>query len=119
VGVVAYPVDGGNPVPVFDTMWEVAHWTPDGKQFCVRFRDPGAKTLSVALLPVSASTELPLPAGGLTSPAQAARLPGARVVATQVPASAEIADAAISADFSAAAIVRTAVHRNLYRVPLP
>jgi serine/threonine protein kinase len=120
VGVVAYPVNGGNPVSVFDTMWPVAQWASDGKQFYVRLRDGAAKTLSLVLLPVSAGNELPaLPAGGLTSPAQAARLPGAKVVATQVPADADVVAAAITADFSVAAIVRTAVHRNLYRVPLP
>jgi hypothetical protein len=36
-----------------------------------------------------------------------------------VAARSDVATVAISPDFSTVAIVRTAVHRNLYRVPLP
>ena len=117
---MAYPVGGWKPVPVFDTMWPVAQWAPDGTAFHVRFRGDNDTAWSIASVPISAGAELPaIPVGGLKSPADAAHLPGARILPLPVPADSDIAGVALTADLSTAAIVRTAVHRNLYRVPLP
>jgi hypothetical protein len=107
-------------VPVFDTMWPQSSWTPDGKAFRVRFGGGNGRPLAIAAVPVSPSGDLPaLPAGGLRSPDEAARLPGATILEPGIPNDSDIAEVAFTSDFSIAAIVRTAVHRNLYRVPLP
>jgi hypothetical protein len=71
------------------------------------------------MIPIPRNRELPaLPPSGLGSADDAPRLEGATVVPLPVPGAPDIAAVAMTADFSTAAIVRTAVHRNLYRVPL-
>ena len=64
-------------------------------------------------------TALGIRAGGLKSAHDDARLSGARILAPGVPPNSDIAGVALTADFATVAIVRNAVHRNLYRLPLP
>jgi Tol biopolymer transport system component len=119
-GVVAYPVNGGTPVAVFTTMWSMARWAPDGRSLYMEFERHDTPEVMIASVPVSAEHELPeLPPGGLKSAEDAAQLRGAKMIGLGVAASPDIAGVAVSPDFSKVAVVRTAVHRNLYRVPLP
>jgi Tol biopolymer transport system component len=118
--LVAYPVDGGTPVTVFDTMWSMARWTRDGRTLYLRFARDDAAEVTVVSVPVTPENELPpLPPRGLKSSRDAARIAGAKLIGLGVAASPDVAAVAVSPDFSTLAIVRTAVHRNLYRVPLP
>jgi hypothetical protein len=119
-GLVAYPVDGGRPVTVFKTMWSMARWTPDGRTLYMRFDRQDAAEVTIAAVPVSVEHELPpLPPSGLGSAQDAAQIPGAKMIGLGVAATPDVAAVEVSPDFSAVAIVRTAMHRNLYRVPLP
>lgn len=119
IGILALPAQGGRPVVISNQTWLAARWSADRKFFEILSQtdeDP---------VPVAASILLPLvddlpqvPAGGLSSPREAANLPGAKVVRHGIPAE-DMAAFASSPDGSTSAYIRTVVHRNLYRVPIP
>jgi hypothetical protein len=63
-------------------------------------------------LPIPSGSPLPvLPAEGVRSEAEAARLPGVRII--------EHGDISPGPDPSVYAFMKVTAHRNLYRVPLP
>ena len=75
--------------------------------------------LSSAMVPITPGRELPaLPSSGLNSADDIAAIPGAYVVQRTV-ATKDLAGFASSPNLSTFAFIRTAVHRNLYRIPLP
>ena len=80
-GVVAYPVEGGRPVAVFDTMWPVAWWEPDGNALpgAVQRGEETPRGRWLRCLFRRRLSSSALPAAGLKSPVEAARLPGAKV----------------------------------------
>jgi serine/threonine protein kinase len=119
-GIVAYPIDGGTPVTVFNSIWSSARWTADGKGFQMRFARQNTTEMLIATVAVSDDQELPvLPPGGLQTAHEAAQLPGTSIVTSPVAWAPDIALVDFGPDLSTMAIIRTAVHRNLYRVPLP
>jgi serine/threonine protein kinase len=121
IALLAYPVDGGSPVIISENVWLPARWSADGKFFLVTFSQEGGsgEMLSSAMVRVSPNKELPaLPASGLNSADDIAAIRGAYIVQRSVP-SKDMAGFAASPDLKMFAVVRTAVHRNLYRIPLP
>jgi eukaryotic-like serine/threonine-protein kinase len=121
IALLAYPVNGGKPLVISENVWLPARWSVDGKFFLVTFTQDGGSgpMLSVAMVPVTADKEVPtLPATGLSSAEDIARLRGAYIVRRSIRTN-DLAAYAQSPKLSTYAVVRTVVHRNLYRVPLP
>ena len=121
IALIAYQVNGGKPVVVSQNTWLPARWSPDGKFFQVIFEQEikSGKALSLSMFPVSAGTELPsLPRSGLNSADDIAAIRGTYVVQRSI-STKDMAGFAVSPTLSTYAIIRTAVHRNLYRIPLP
>ncbi len=121
VGILAYPVNGGHPVVIANRTWLAARWSSDGKFFEILFDDQGKSGPTVAsiMLPLVDGNDLPqLPPSGLSSPKEAAGLRGAKILRHGL-ASEDVADFTSAPDPSTFAYVKTVVHRNLYRVPLP
>jgi DNA-binding winged helix-turn-helix (wHTH) protein/Tol biopolymer transport system component len=108
---IAVPTNGGAPRRVCGAC--VAKWAPDGKFFYVSVRAPSQKDRGKCVaIPVPPGETLPaLPEKGIQSLADGMALSGARVV--------EEADITPGPDPSTFAYVKTSVHRNLFRVPLP
>ena len=107
----AYPIGGEPPIPVCEACY--ALWAPDGRYLYLWFHAwGGAQVTKTFALPVPAGRTLPLlPASGIKSETEAAKLPGVLV----------IHEGRISpgSNPSVYAFTRTTVHRNLYRVPVP
>ncbi|HUS07795.1 MAG TPA: hypothetical protein VMZ52_15930, partial [Bryobacteraceae bacterium] len=108
----AAPTGGGAPRRICEGFRPVA-WSPDGKFFYVGVkrssRTASGKTLAI---PLSPGETLPtLPAAGIRGLEDANAFPGARLIDGW----------AISPgpDPSVFAYVKTTMHRNLFRVPLP
>jgi eukaryotic-like serine/threonine-protein kinase len=121
IGILAYPVHGGDPVVVSKQVWLNAGWSSDGKFFEILSEQPGKSGPTVAsiMLPLRNGTDLPaLPPGGLDSSQEAAALRGAKIVQHDL-ASNDVAGLAAAPHGSTLAYIRTVVHRNLYRIPLP
>jgi serine/threonine protein kinase len=121
IALLAYPVAGGNPVIISENVWLPARWSADGKFFLVNFsqEEGSGEMLSSAMVPISPGRELPaLPPSGLNSADDIAAIRGAYVVQRTV-ATKDLAGFAASPNLSTFAFIRTAVHRNLYRIPLP
>jgi Tol biopolymer transport system component len=120
VALVAYPVAGGSPVVISENVFLPARWSADGKYFQVTFDQQGGQGtfLSSAMVPVSPGKELPaLPGAGLNSAEDIAAIRGAYVVQRAVPTN-DLAAFSPSPHLSTFAFIRSAVHRNLYRIPL-
>ncbi|HYM12351.1 MAG TPA: protein kinase [Bryobacterales bacterium] len=105
---VAHDTTTGASVRICDSC--DAGWAPDGKWLYLTFGFMGRPvTVAVPLRPGQA---LPvLPPEGISSPQQAAALPGARMI--------EKSGIAAGLDPSVYAFTRRSVHRNLYRIPIP
>jgi Tol biopolymer transport system component len=117
--VVVYPAAGGTPTLICSdcaTAGEenrgvtppLIKWAPDGKLMYLH----SARTRQTFAVPLRPGQVLPpLPTGGLGSLADAARLPGARL----------LSDARVfsSADASVYAFPRVSTHRNIFRVSVP
>jgi hypothetical protein len=106
------PIDDGNPV-IVGTAVRLA-WSPDGGT--VAFNSPFGAIMPAErqyLVPLPRGQSLPLiPAGGIRSEEEIARLPGARTV--------DNVDGLWPGMKSGTyAFYRGAVQRNLYRIPLP
>jgi len=116
--VVAFPVDGGIPIPVLlpgaapgDSPVEWAH---DGRLMFIGLQSsdgsvPNGHTYVVPLR--SGQVFPPMPAGGFRSEEQIAKLPGARSI--------ESVDVSPGPTPETYAFTRQTVQRNLYRIPLP
>jgi len=121
IALLAYPVNGGSPVVISENVWLPARWSANEKFFQVTFEKEtkSGKALSLSMVPVSAGSELPsLPRSGLNSADDIAAIRGAYVVQRTIPTK-DMAGFAASPTLSTFAVIRTAVHRNLYRIPLP
>jgi DNA-binding winged helix-turn-helix (wHTH) protein/Tol biopolymer transport system component len=109
---VAIPIFGGSPRRICPGPCAVA-WSPDGKWFYVGVvppsrSDPG-KTVA---LPIAPGQSLPnLPSAGIGSLEEGLALPGAHLI--------EQGNLIPGADFGTYAYVKSTVHRNLFRIPLP
>ncbi|HZQ55926.1 MAG TPA: winged helix-turn-helix domain-containing protein [Bryobacteraceae bacterium] len=109
---VAVPVLGGSPRRVCPGPCAVA-WSPDQKWFYVGVvpasrTDPG-KTI---VLPIPPGQSLPnLPAAGIGSLEEGLAVPGARII--------EQPEVFPGTGFGTYVYVKTTVHRNLFRIPLP
>jgi len=109
--VMAFPLNGGPAVRVCDSC--NVRWAPDGKFLYVVYGSrSGMESAKTYALPLRSGRALPsLPAGGIQSEADLARLPGARAVPG--------GDIAPGPNPSTYAFPRVSAQRNLYRVPVP
>jgi Tol biopolymer transport system component len=108
---IAVPTSGGTARRICGAC--VAKWAPDGKFFYVSVRSPSQKDRGKSVaIPVPPGDTLPvLPDKGILSLADGMALPGARLV--------DEADITPGPDPFTFAYVKTSVHRNLFRIPLP
>jgi Tol biopolymer transport system component len=109
--IKAIPIRGGSSRRICN--WCSADWAPDGKFFYVGLgpssRTTRGKTLAI---PVPAGEMLPrLPASGIRGPVDAKSIPGTRLLDGWF--------IAPGPDPSTFAYVKTTMHRNLYRIPVP
>ena len=103
------PLAGGAPVRICDRC-RLA-WAPDGKYFYIRLRGMAGETRTYAVPLRSGSMVPALPPGGVKSENDLKNLPGVQVI--------DAVDISPGIDASTYAFIKTSVHRNLYRVPLP
>ena len=111
---MAIPTDGGSPQPICAAgraCWSA--WSPDGRFLYVTMRLASATGRgTTVVLPVMPQTGLPdLPADGVRSVEDAAAIPGSVVV--------DAADVVPGLDPEAYAYIKSASHRNLFRIRLP
>jgi Tol biopolymer transport system component len=112
---IAYPLRGGSPMTICSAECWV-RWVPNGTFMVFHFGSnwPNAGVAGepkTVIVPLRSGTVFPsLPASGIESASDAASLPGAKVVE---------GDARLGPDPSIYTFVRGAVHRNLYRIPIP
>ncbi|MGE5327541.1 MAG: hypothetical protein ACM3NO_10920, partial [Deltaproteobacteria bacterium] len=109
--VLAFPVAGGNPLPVCDFC--AVRWTGDGKNLYLGFGGNsmgGGKSFVVALRP---GKDFPdgLPPEGLKSASDAARLHPVKVLSGE--------EGRLGPDLNTYAEIRSNVHRNIFRIPIP
>jgi Tol biopolymer transport system component len=117
----AIPIGGGPSRRI--CTWCTVAWSPDGKFFYIGL-PPNSQTSRGATfaIPVPEGETLPkLPSSGFRGPADAKAVPGARLLdATEVQVMAWhgwlIAPGPEPSEF---AYVKTTMHRNLYRIPVP
>jgi DNA-binding winged helix-turn-helix (wHTH) protein/Tol biopolymer transport system component len=110
--ILATSIRGGPPRRIC-MGWCSASWAPDGKFFYIGLPPnsglPRAKTLAI---PVPAGETLPgLPSSGIRGPEDAKAIPGTRLLDGWF-----IAPGPGPSTF---AYVKTTMHRNLYRIPVP
>jgi DNA-binding winged helix-turn-helix (wHTH) protein/Tol biopolymer transport system component len=110
--ILATSIRGGPPRRIC-MGWCSASWAPDGKFFYIGLPPnsglPRAKTLAI---PVPAGETLPgLPSSGIRGPEDAKAIPGTRLLDGWF--------IAPGPDPSTFAYVKTTMHRNLYRIPVP
>jgi hypothetical protein len=105
VSVLAYPTDGGTAVRVCDTC--KLSWSRDGQRWY--FSEDDGRTYVIALREGSSLPDLP--AAGIRSAKDLANLPVLHVI--------EQPNVAPGRDADTYGFVRTAIQRNLYRIPLP
>jgi len=107
---VAVPVRGGDPRRICNGPVD---WAPDGRFLYLGIqRASRAGHGKTVALPIAPGESLPhLPPLGIQSLSEALSFPGARVV--------ERYGISPSSDPSVYAYVKSTVHRNLYRIPLP
>lgn len=117
--VSAYPVDGGDALRICDECW--VHWGSGGKFFYVGFVNFAETTVRAFAIPIPSGKVVPdLPADGILTPEDILALEGVQVV--DYPGMAILGlqqrSFAPGSDLSVYAFTRTAVQRNLYRIPL-
>jgi Tol biopolymer transport system component len=107
----AIPIEGGSSRRICS--WCSVDWAPDGKFFYVGGAPNSQTTRSKTLaIPVPAGETLPkLPSSGIRGPEDAKAIPGTRLLDGWF-----IAPGPEPAVF---AYVKTTMHRNLYRIPVP
>lgn len=109
---MAVPVNGGPPRRICSDGCD-AVWSSSNKFLYISLQPPSrvspGKTL---VLPIPRGETFPnIPVSGIQSLADGAAFPGSRII--------EEWDISPGPDPSTFAYVKTTVHRNLYRVPLP
>ena len=105
--VMAFPVGSGTPVTICMSLCR-PRWDAEDKLFYVAFAQQ-ADQVNYAF-PIQPGSELPaLPAGGLTTNADALKIKGAMTVRHNL---------ASALNSSVYAFVRTTTRRNIYRIPL-
>lgn len=112
VASVAYPIQGGSPVPICDSICNV-RWDSEGKYFYISFDGAGGvQGEKTFVIPLMRGQTLPdLPPMGFRSEEEVQRLPG---VFTLEPGAIFPGPSPLLYAFT-----RTVVHRNLYRIPIP
>ena len=111
VDTIAIPIAGGPARRVCHACETT--WSPNGKYFYVGIDSPSLTDTTGRLLaiPVPAGETLPpLPASGIHTEAEGLAIPGARTIAQ--------GQIAAGPDPSTYAYVKSAVHANLFRIPL-
>jgi eukaryotic-like serine/threonine-protein kinase len=111
--VAAYPVRGGPPVKICEGCRNIK-WSADGRFLYFSYVGMGlfTETGTTFALPIRPGMALPnLPSSGVRSKAEAAALPGVRVI--------EHGNISPGRDPSVYAFTKISAHRNLYRVPVP
>ena len=112
---MAYPLQGGSPMTICAVSCFV-RWVSHGTFMVFRFgfNSPNAGSageVKTVIVPLRRGTVFPpLPASGIESASEAASLPGAKVIE---------GNASPALDPSIYALVRAAVHRNLYKIQIP
>lgn len=111
--ISAFPVAGGPPVPICEPCW--VNWAPDMKYMYFGFAG------KVYRAPLPAGQVVPrLPAAGIKTEADMKAVPGAAVfVSREANSGNPFESVVISRDPAVYAFVKTEIHRNLYRIPLP
>jgi tRNA A-37 threonylcarbamoyl transferase component Bud32 len=110
--VLAYPKNGGPPVPLCEGANCSAGWTSDAKFFWISVDPLSGQNGLMGLIPLSSKSMLPaLPPQGVRTRADLMKIPGVQVVSTRF--------ASPSPDGSSYAFVKQESRRNLYRIPLP
>ena len=116
--VQVYPTDGGPPTAVCTVCGAAGgenrgitppsmSWSPDGKFLYLNLRTPG----EICAVPIQPGRNLPpLPVAGIRSPAEAAALPGARMIREP--------RAFVGPNPSLYAFPRSTTQRNIYRIPV-
>lgn len=109
---IAVPTEGGPPRRICSDSCPVA-WAPDGRFLYVGIapnsRTSAGKTVAI---PVAPGESLPnLPPSGIRGLDDAAAFPGSRII--------DAWNISPGSDPSIFAYVKTTVHRNLYRIPVP
>jgi hypothetical protein len=109
---LAAAVDGSPPLQICAGVCRV-NWAPDGRFLYLAGNsaawDNGGKTLAIPIPPGETFPNLPV--SGIRGLEDAAAFPGSRVI--------DRYDLSPGPDPSVFAYVKTTVHRNLYRIPLP
>jgi hypothetical protein len=107
----AIPVRGGSSRRI--CTWCSAEWAPDGKFFYIGLAPNSRTTRSKTLaIPVPAGETLPkLPSSGIRGPEDAKAIPGTRLLDGWF--------ISPGPEPSVFAYVKTTMHRNLYRIPVP
>jgi len=110
-GTLALPLGGGPAVKIYGNSSEL-RWSPDGRLLFF----PGGSTMATGsatyVVPLPPGRMLPpIPTGGFRSEAEAARIPGARVINNS--------NVAPGPSPEVYAFTRETVQRNLYRIPTP
>jgi hypothetical protein len=107
----AIPISGGSSRRICS--WCSAGWAPDGKFFYIGLAPNSRTTRSKTLaIPVLAGETFPkLPPSGIREPEDAKGIPGTRLVDGWF--------ISPGPEPSVFAYVKTTVHRNLYRIPVP
>jgi Tol biopolymer transport system component len=107
----AIPVRGGSSQRI--CTWCSAEWAPDGKFFYIGLAPNSRTTRSKTLaIPVPAGETLPkLPSSGIRGPEDAKAIPGTRLLDGWF--------ISPGPEPSVFAYVKTTMHRNLYRIPVP
>jgi hypothetical protein len=110
-GLVAFPLHGGTPQRICHCY---GRWTPDGGYLVLDWwgaagMDSSRKTFAIPLR--NGKMLPPLPPNGIKSRSELDSIPGLRVI--------DHPSAVPGPDLATYAFMRTSVHRNLYRIPLP
>jgi len=106
--VVAFPSGGGSPVRLCDSLCGVT-WSKDGKWLYLwSILAMMSKTFAIPLPPGQALP--PLPSSGFKLDAGLSKFPGVKVI--------DAVGISPGPEASTYAFTQTAVHRNLYRIPL-
>ncbi len=110
--IMATPFRAGYPRPIC-VGWCSADWAPDGKFFYIGLPPNSGRPRAITLaIPVPEGETLPrLPSSGIRGPEDAKALPGTRLLDGWF--------LSPGPDPSTFAYVKTTMHRNLYRIPVP
>jgi len=111
--ISAFPIAGGPFVPICVPCWVT--WAPDTKSIYIGFAGKMYRA------PLPPGKMLPrLPPAGIEKEADMKTIPGATlVVSMEADSGSPFQSIVMSRDPAVYALVKTEIHRNLYRIPLP